>query len=114
VLSEIKSVLLDGTVTIFLLKLNVQYFSLQPAVKYFCKRDEVSPSRQTTPKMHQHCCCDRRKYYLAREMASTFNNRSEDFAEKRCLFHSSGSQELLFKIWEQNENTLFVVLIKQR
>jgi hypothetical protein len=29
------------------------------------------------------------------------------------LFHSSGSQELLFKIWEQNENTLFVVLSKQ-
>jgi hypothetical protein len=86
-------------------------------VKYFCKRDEVSPSRQTTPKMHQHCCYDRRKYYLVREMASIFNNRSEDFqivAEKRCLFHSFGSQELLFKIWEQNENTLFVVLIKQR
>jgi hypothetical protein len=50
-------------------------------------------------------------------MASIFNNRSEDFqivAEKRCLFHFFGSQELLFKIWEQNENTLFVVLIKQR
>jgi hypothetical protein len=41
-------------------------------------------------------------------MASIFNNRSEDFQIP------SGIQELLFKIWEQNEYTLFVVLIKQR